>query len=251
MANGITSMGLFEHLTEMRQRVFRAVVAWILATVVGSMFADRLVAWLVTPLQGASIIVLSPTEAPIIYFKVALAAGFGAALPYILYQIYGFVAPGLFKNERQIILMAIPSVVVFFLLGALFTLQVLMPISLPVLMGFLGEVVEPTYSLDSYLGFVTTMVVWMGLIFQTPLLVYLIARLGLLTQKQLAGGRRIVWFLAVVFAAVVTPTTDPVTLLLVTGPFIGLYELGLVMARLGERQRRQSQDERDAELDAL
>jgi len=244
-------MGLFEHLTEMRQRVFRAVVAWILATVVGSMFADRLVAWLVTPLQGASIIVLSPTEAPIIYFKVALAAGFGAALPYILYQIYGFVAPGLFKNERQIILMAIPSVVVFFLLGALFTLQVLMPISLPVLMGFLGEVVEPTYSLDSYLGFVTTMVVWMGLIFQTPLLVYLIARLGLLTQKQLAGGRRIVWFLAVVFAAVVTPTTDPVTLLLVTGPFIGLYELGLVMARLGERQRRQSQDERDAELDAL
>ena len=87
--------------------------------------------------------------------------------------------------------------------------------------------------------------------FQTPLLVYLISRLGLLTQKQLAGGRRIVWFVAVIFAAVVTPTTDPVTLLLVTGPFIGLYELGLVMARLGERQRKQSQDERDAELDAL
>ena len=143
------------------------------------------------------------------------------------------------------------GVVVFFILGALFTLQILMPISLPVLMGFLGEVVEPTYSLESYLGFVTTMVVWMGIIFQTPLLVYLIARLGLLTQKQLAGGRRIVWFLSVIFAAVVTPTTDPVTLMLVTGPFIGLYELGLVMARLGQRQKKVSDDEREAELDAL
>jgi len=251
MTSVLSSMGLFEHLTEMRQRLFRAVIAWIAATVVASIFTDQLVVWLVAPLQGGSLIVLSPTEAPIIYFKVALAAGFGASLPYILYQIYRFVAPGLFKNERQIILMAIPSVVVFFLLGAIFTLQVLMPISLPVLMGFLGEVVEPTYSLESYLGFVTTMVVWMGIIFQTPLLVYLIARLGLLTHKQLAGGRRIVWFLSVIFAAVVTPTTDPVTLLLVTGPFIGLYELGLLMSRLGERQRKESQDERDAELDAL
>lgn len=251
MANVISSMGLFEHLTEMRQRLFRAVIAWILATVAALAFAEPLVVWLLRPLQGSSVIVLSPTEAPIIYFKVALAAGFGAALPYVLYQIYGFVAPGLFKSERQIVLMAIPSVVVFFVLGALFTLEVLMPISLPVLMGFLGEVVEPTYSLESYLGFVTTMVVWMGIIFQTPLLVYLIARLGLLTHKQLAAGRRIVWFIAVIFAAVVTPTTDPVTLLLVTGPFITLYELGLVMARLGARQRKTSQDEREAELDEL
>ncbi len=251
MTSVLSSMGLFEHLTEMRQRLFRAVIAWIGATVVASIFTDQLVVWLVKPLQGGSLIVLSPTEAPIIYFKVALAAGFGASLPYILYQLYGFVAPGLFKNERQIVLMSIPSVVVFFILGALFTLQILMPISLPVLMGFLGEIVEPTYSLESYLGFVTTMVVWMGIIFQTPLLVYLIARLGLLTQKQLAGGRRIVWFLSVIFAAVVTPTTDPVTLMLVTGPFIGLYELGLVMARLGQRQKKVSDDEREAELDAL
>ncbi|MCJ7549571.1 MAG: twin-arginine translocase subunit TatC [Anaerolineae bacterium] len=251
MTNSISSMGLFEHLVEMRRRVFRAVVSWILATVVAMAFSEQLIAWLVMPLKGGSLIVLSPTEAPIIYFKVALAAGFGVALPMILYQLYGFVAPGLFKNERQIILMAIPSVVVFFLLGALFTLQVLMPISLPILMGFLGEVVEATYSLEAYLGFVTTLVVWMGIIFQTPLLVYLIARLGLLTRKQLAGARRIVWFLAVIFAAVVTPTTDPVTLLLVTGPFIGLYELGLLMARVGVRQKKQSQDERDAALDAL
>lgn len=238
MAANEPSMSLFEHIKELRQRLFRAIIAWLLATIVASTFADAVVRWLVLPLQGQSVIVLGPTEAPIIYFKIALATGFAIALPYIMYQIYGFVAPGLFPNERYVILFGIPAVVVFFLLGGLFTLQVLIPISLPVLMGFLGEVVEPTYSLENYLSFVTTLVVWMGVLFQTPLIVYVIARFGLLTPKQLAGGRRIVWFLAVIFAAVVTPTTDPVTLLLVTGPFIALYELGILLSRLAAKQRR-------------
>ncbi len=241
------SMGLFEHLIELRQRAFRAVLAWLVTTIVASAFADTLVGWLVSPLEGSSVIVLSPTEAPIVYFKVALAAGFGMAIPIILYQVYSFVAPGLYPNERSIVLTGIPAALVFFILGGLFTLQVLMPISLPVLMGFLGEVVEPTYSLESYLSFVTTLVVWMGLIFETPLLVYIIGRLGLLTPKQLTSGRRIVWFLSVIFAAVVTPTTDPVTLLLVTGPFILLYELGLVLARIGARQRSRAVAEEESE----
>jgi sec-independent protein translocase protein TatC len=211
-------------------------------------FVDTIVGWLVAPLQGSSVIVLSPTEAPIVYFKVALAAGFGVSLPVILYQLYSFAAPGLYQNERSVVLTFLPAALVFFVLGAAFTLQVLMPISLPVLMGFLGEVVEPTYSLESYLSFVTTLVVWMGLIFETPLAVYVIARLGLLTPKQLSGGRRVVWFLAVIFAAVITPTTDPVTLLLVTGPFILLYELGLLLAHLGSRQRSRAQ--RDSQSSA-
>jgi len=231
------TIGLFDHIIELRQRLFYAVGALLVATIICSIFVDTIVGWLVSPLQGSTVIVLSPTEAPIVYFKVALAAGFGVSLPVILYQIYAFAAPGLYKNERSIVVTFIPAAVVFFILGGVFTLQVLMPLSLPVLMGFLGEVVEPSYSLESYLSFVTTLVVWMGLIFETPLLVYLVARLGLLTAKQLSAGRRVVWFMAVIFAAVITPTTDPVTLLLVTGPFILLYELGLILARVGARQR--------------
>jgi sec-independent protein translocase protein TatC len=111
-------------------------------------------------------------------------------------------------------------------------------------MGFLEQVVEPTYSLERYLSFVSTLVVWMGILFQTPLVIYVIARFGILSLDQLKGARRIVWFLAAVFAAVVTPTTDPVTLLLVTGPFIMLYELGLILARFAEKQRRKAEKER-------
>ena len=247
MASQEESMGLFDHIKELRQRLFRAVVAWIIATLAASAFADALVEWLVQPLRGGSVIVLSPTEAPIIYFKIALATGFGLALPYILYQIYGFVAPGLYPNERSVMLLGIPAVLVFFVLGALFTLQVLIPVSLPVLMGFLGEVVEPTYSLENYLSFVTTLVLWMGLLFQTPLVIYMISRFGLVTPNQLKQARKVVWFLAAIFAAVVTPTTDPVTLLLVTGPFITLYELGILLARIAGRQRQRHEQERENE----
>ena len=235
------SMGLFEHIKELRQRLFRAVISWILATLLASAFAEVIVEWLVQPLEGGSVIVLSPTEAPIIYFKIALATGFGLALPYILFQVYGFVAPGLYPNERSVMLLGIPAVFIFFVLGALFTLQVLIPISMPVLMGFLGEVVEPTYSLENYLSFVTTLVVWMGLLFQTPLVIYIISRFGFVTPSQLAKARKIVWFLAAIFAAVVTPTTDPVTLLLVTGPFITLYELGIILAKFAVKQRHRQE----------
>jgi len=242
------SMGLFEHVKELRQRLFRAVISWILATLLASAFADLIVEWLVQPLEGGSVIVLSPTEAPIIYFKIALATGFGLALPYILFQVYGFVAPGLYPNERSIVLLGIPAVFVFFILGALFTLQVLIPVSMPVLMGFLGEVVEPTYSLENYLSFVTTLVVWMGLLFQTPLVIYIISRFGFVTPTQLAKARKIVWFLAAIFAAVVTPTTDPVTLLLVTGPFITLYELGIILAKFAVKQRKRQEEKREEQL---
>jgi sec-independent protein translocase protein TatC len=239
------SMGLFEHLVELRQRAFRAIGAWLISTILASFFADTLISWLVSPLRGSSVIVLSPVEAPVVYFKVALAAGFGLALPFILYQLYMFVEPGLYPNERKIVLTGIPAAMGFFILGGIFTLQVMVPLSLPMLLGFLGEVVEPTYSLESYLSFVTTLVVWMGIIFETPLIIYIIVRVGLLTRKQLAQARRMVWFMAAVIAAVVTPTHDPITMMLATGPFALLYEIGLILARLGMRQRKRAAELRE------
>ena len=248
MAVKEASMGLFDHIKEMRQRLFRAVIALIIATIIASMFVDTLVAYLVSPLEGGSVIVLSPTEAPIIYFKIALAAGFGLSLPFILYQIYGFIAPGLFPNEKTLVISSVPAVMLFFIGGAVFTLELLIPISMPVLMGFLGEVVQPTYSLENYLSFVTTLTLWMGLLFQTPLAIYIVARFGLVTTEQLAKARRIVWFIAAIFAAIVTPTTDPVTLLLVTGPFIILYELGILLSRVAARQRKRKEEADEIEM---
>ncbi|HQJ10783.1 MAG TPA: twin-arginine translocase subunit TatC, partial [Anaerolineae bacterium] len=175
---------------------------------------------------------------PIIFFKVTLLLGLLITLPYILYQLYAFVAPGLFPHERKFLLQSVPGVILLFMLGVAFTLLVLIPFSIPVLTGFLSDVVTPTYTLEDYLSFVTTLLLWMGLLFQTPLVMYTLARLDIVQPARLKQLRKLVIFLAAVLAAVITPTTDPFTMLLVTGPFIILYELGLLLARLALRQRR-------------
>ncbi len=233
-------MSLLEHIGELRTRLIRAVAALIIGALIGLLFSNRVIEVLVWPLRESQLIVLSPTEASVIYFKVALFLGFLIALPYILHQIYGFLAPGLLPNEQRLLLLGIPAVIVLFALGTLFTLTVLVPFSMPVLMGFLQDVVQPTYSLDLYLSFVTTVLFWMGLLFQTPLIVYGLARAGIVAPEGLTKARRIVIFAAAVVAAIITPTTDPVTMLLVTGPFIVLYEVGIVLARLAVRQRGES-----------
>ncbi len=243
-------MTLLDHIQELRQRLFRVVIAIIVTTIAASLVVDYIVAWLVKPLGGAIVVALSPTEAPMTYFKIALALGFGASLPYILYQIYAFIAPGLFAHERKTFLLGLPAVLIFFILGALFTLQILVPVSMPVLMGFFGTVITPTYSLEKYLGFVTTLVLWMGLLFQTPLVIYAIALFGVVTPQQLRKGWRVVVFVAAIFAAVVTPTTDPITMLLVTGPFIALYWFGILLAGLAAKQRARRIEAREAELKA-
>lgn len=245
--NGMT---LLDHITEMRKRLFRAIVAVIVLTLIASLLVDYIVAWLVKPLGGAMVVALSPTEAPMTYFKIALTLGFGASLPYILYQIYAFIAPGLFANERKTILFGIPAVFVLFVLGALFTLQILVPLSMPVLMGFFGSVVTPQYSLEKYLSFVSMLLLWMGIIFQTPLVIYVIALLGVVTPKQLTQGWRIVVLVAAVFAAVVTPTTDMFTMLLVTVPFIVLYFFGILLAQIAAKQRARRAADAEAALEA-
>ena len=233
-------MLLLEHIGELRMRLIRSVVALVIGTLIGLLFSNRVIEVLVWPLRESQLIVLSPTEASVIYFKVALFLGFLVALPYILHQIYGFLAPGLLHNERRLLLLGIPAAIVLFALGALFTMTVLVPFSMPVLMGFLQDVVQPTYSLDLYLSFVTTVLFWMGLLFQTPLVVYGLARAGIVTPEKLGKARRLIIFAAALLAAVITPTTDPVTMLLVTGPFLVLYEVGIVLSRLAVRQRGES-----------
>jgi len=230
-------MPLLAHIRELRQRLLRAALFWLLATLIAVVASEWIILWLVRPLQDIELVALSPTEAPVMYFQVALVAGLAVALPYILYQIYAFIRPGLRPEERKIFVWGIPLALLLFLAGALFTVEVLVGLSMPVLLSFLGDVVRPIYSLENYLHFVSTLLVWMGLIFQTPLVVYAVARIGWVTPAQLSKARRPVWFLAALAAAVVTPTTDPITMLLVTAPFVVLYEIGVLLARVATRQR--------------
>ncbi len=243
-------MSLFEHLKELRGRAFRVIVVWLVATIAATAVVESyILPWLLRPLEGVEsvkIIVLSPAEGAITYFKIALVAGFSVALPYILFEVYGFIAPGLYKSERTTFILGIPTALVLFVAGAVFTVEVLLPPSMGVLSGIFATNVESQYSLQYYLSFFTTLVLWMGLLFETPLVIYIIARLGGVTPQMLSKGRRIVWFLAVVAAAIITPTPDPITMLLVTAPFIVLYEVGILLSHIAVRQRARSAEADEA-----
>ncbi|MBN2005919.1 MAG: twin-arginine translocase subunit TatC [Anaerolineae bacterium] len=253
MANE-AEMTLFDHIKELRQRLLRVVIVCIvMAGVSAATVVNYAIEWLRKPLNGlqnVELIQTSPTESTIIYFKVALVLGFGLALPYILYQIYSFIAPGLYRQERQIFLTGIPLVMIFFAAGAAFTVEVLLPPSMNVLLNvFVEQNIVNRLSLAEYLSFINTLILWMGLIFQTPLVIYVIARLGFVTPQVLTKGRRMVILLAFVAAAIITPTADPFTMLLVTAPFIVLFEIGILLARLAARQRARQMATLEEELE--
>ncbi len=225
-------MTLLEHLNELRQRLIRATIALIIGVIFGTLFAQRVLKMIVAPLGDQTPIAIAPIEATAVFFKVSIVIGLVIAMPFILYQIFMFVAPGLEPREKRYILIGAPVAGLSFGAGVVFAALVLLPSALPFLQRFLPGIVEQRYSIDLYISFVGSLLLWAGLVFETPLVMYFLAKLGVITHEGFAQARRAVIIGAAVAAAVVTPTTDPVNMLLIMGPFLLLYELGILLARI-------------------
>ncbi len=227
-----TGMSFLDHLEELRQRLIRVVVALLIGVVAGMAAAEPVLKLLIAPLEGNLPQALSPTEGPAVYFKVAVVIGVVVAMPVIMYQIFQFVAPGLQSNEKRYVIVGAPVASLCFALGVAFAATVLLPAAIPFLNGFLGNIVEHNYSIDYYMSFVSNILLWAGLVFETPLVMFFLAKLGVVTPQGFAQARRIVIVGAAAGAAIITPTVDPINMLLVMGPFLLLYELGILLARL-------------------
>jgi sec-independent protein translocase protein TatC len=225
-------MGLLEHLDEMRQRLIRAVIAVLIGVIAGTFVTPTVLKLLVAPLGDQVPLAISPTEAPAVFFKVAIVIGLVIAMPVIMYQLFQFARPGLEPVERRYVLVGAPAASLSFAAGVVFAATVLLPAALPFLQGFLFGIVEQRYSIERYISFVSNILVWAGLVFETPLVMYFLAKLGVVTPEGFAKARRVVIIGAAAGAAVITPTTDPVNMLLVMVPFMLLYELGILLARL-------------------
>jgi sec-independent protein translocase protein TatC len=225
-------MSILEHLTELRDRLLRSVIALAIGVVVGTVFAPRVLKLLVAPLGEQTPIAIAPTEAPAVYFKVSLVIGLVIAMPVIVYQLFRFVAPGLERQEKRYLLLGTPIAALSFAAGVAFAALVLIPAAVPFLRGFLADIVEQRYSINRYISFVSTILLWAGLVFETPLVMFFLAKLGVATPSGFAKARRVVVIGAAAGAAFITPTTDPVNMLLIMGPFLLLYELGILLARL-------------------
>ena len=225
-------MGLLEHLDEMRQRLIRAIIAVLVGVIAGTFVTPTVLKLLVAPLGDQVPLAISPTEAPAVFFKVAIVIGLVIAMPVIMYQLFQFARPGLEPVERRYVLIGAPAASLSFAAGVVFAATVLLPAALPFLQGFLFGIVEQRYSIERYISFVSNILVWAGLVFETPLVMYFLAKLNVVTPEGFAKARRVVIIGAAAGAAVITPTTDPVNMLLVMVPFMLLYELGILLARL-------------------
>lgn len=225
-------MSILEHLDELRNRLLKAVLALIVGLVAGTFLAPQLLRLIVAPLGDQVPLALGPIEAPLVFFKVSLIIGFVVAMPVIVYQLFRFVAPGLEPRERRYVLLGAPAVALSFAGGVVFAALVLLPATIPFLRGFLGGIVDQRYSIDRYVSFVSTILLWAGVVFETPLVMLFLSKLGVITPAGFAKARRGVIIGAAVVAAIITPTHDPFNMVLIMVPFLVLYELGILLSKV-------------------
>ena len=231
----LPAMPLTEHLRELRTRLIWSVGALLAGMLASVAFAGRVIAGLSAMCQAClhpcHIQVVHPTEGVVTYFRVALVLGLVVSLPVLLYQLVAFVLPALHRHERRYLFLLLPGATVFFALGLAFGYFVVLPQTICFLADFLGPSADPNWTMGNYIAFVTNMLLVIGIAFQTPLVVYLLAKIGIVRPALMARYRRHAIVVLAVLAAVLTPTPDPFTMFLVLVPMVLLYELGLLLAR--------------------
>ncbi len=230
-------MSFFEHLDELRQRVFKAVLALVVCSGVGVAVATPVLEYLQKP-YGQQFLIIDPTGGVIEYFRVALLVGGILSIPVITYQVLMFVVPGLTHKEQRYLLYSIPPITLLFLVGVAFAWFILIPPALSFLSNFQPELFKTDWTADRYLAFVTSLLFWMGVAFETPLIFFVFSLLGFVTARPLIKNWRIAVVISSIVAAVITPTIDPVNMFLVMGPLMGLYLLSIVLVIIGTRINR-------------
>jgi sec-independent protein translocase protein TatC len=211
-----------------------SLAALLVAVGISLVYVERIIRWLARPVDGVlpQFAFFSPTEPLIAYVKVAGLSGLMLAMPVILAQLWGFLRSGLTWRERSYGIVVVCWGSVSFLAGAAFAYYVVLPVSLRYLLGVGQAYLEPVISIDRYLSFVTTLVLWFGVIFELPVILVALTKVGVVTPAWLRQQRPYAILVLLIMAAVMTPTTDAVNLLLMTTPLVLLYELSILISRL-------------------
>lgn len=232
---------LIEHIEALRGHLFRALLALILTVGISTIFAQRILNWLSQPVGGTEALqAIEVTESIGAFMRVSLLTGFTIAFPYIGIEMFAFINPGLRRRERLMLLIAIPIASLLFIAGLVFAYKFMLPIALPFLLDFMDITTVPRPS--NYISFVTGVMFWAGISFQFPLVIYTLAALGIIQAQTLINGWRFAVLGIAVFAAVITPTIDPVNMALVMAPMIALYFISIGLAALAQRRRLRSRD---------
>jgi sec-independent protein translocase protein TatC len=243
-------MTLLDHLREIRNRLFKAAVALVLGTVIGLVLSQEILRFIVAPYANVDefgkLLVTSPTEALTNVFTISLTFGAAVSMPVIVYQILAFMMPGLLPNEKRWIFLGVPLATLLFAIGAGFSWYLFLPSAL----GFLTNIYPTVFAYqlkpDEYVPFVMGIVFWMGVAFEMPLLIFVLAKANVVSARALSKQWRYAIVIIAIVAAVITPTPDPINMSIVMAPLLVLYVLSIGMAAIARRGK-----ETPAFLDAV
>lgn len=234
-------MSLVEHLEELRDRLIKSAVGIVIATLLSFIFIDKIMGVILDLAGSHRVQALDPTETFGTYLKVAFSVGIGLATPLLVYQLMRFLAPGLKVGERRVLFISLPFIALSFLVGAIFCYFVVLPSALNFLLSFGDPRILKQVSLTKFVSFVTSFMLAVGASFEMPIVVFLLAKLGIVRYKQLTKWRKYAFLLSFVLAAVITPTPDPINQALVAVPLFLLYELGVQLSRFARRPAKAAQ----------
>ena len=235
-----------QHLIELRRRLTYSAIFIAVTTATAFVFHEQILKLLMEPAQG---FVGIPNQKPIytdltefigIAAKTSLLVGIFASLPFVLFQAVMFVAPGLHPKERRYLYLMIPAMVLSCIVGAAFGYRILFPPMVRFLLTFGNEIATPFIRIGNYVNLMLSLLFWMGVVFETPVVLFFLSKIGVVTPEFLAKNRRWAVVASFVLGAVITPTFDPINQSLVAIPIIVLYEMGILLARLARRGRKQA-----------
>src|SRR3954463_10989171 len=230
-------MTLLEHMEELRDRIIKRVIAIGMAFIAGIFLAGPLLKRLQIEANATTgFDVVSPTDPITIYFKIALYIAIGLALPVLMWQVVGFLAPGLTQKEKRLLFLSLPFVVLLFLLGVAYAFFFAAPRALTFLSNFMPDTYEWTPEGNAVITFFLTLMLGLGLAFQLPVVMFILAKLGVASPDKMRSFRKYAVLILLVLSAVITPSTDPFNMAIVAVPLLLLYELGVIIARIFARK---------------
>ncbi len=222
-------MSLVDHLQELRKRILVIILAVVVGSTVCYFYSTELVHFITAP--AGKLYYMSPAEAFFTYLRVSFFAGFLLALPIVLYQIWAFILPALSIKERMASVILVPASVLLFFIGLSFSYFLVLPAGIKFFMGFATEDLQPMLSLGQYLSFVISFLLPFGFIFELPLFIVVLARLGIISSEFLSGKRKHVLVLSFVVGAIVSPTPDVFSQTMVAVPILVMYELSRLIVK--------------------
>jgi sec-independent protein translocase protein TatC len=225
-------ISLIGHLEELRRRILRSLIAVGVGIAISFPLAPYVFNFLKSRAQGIDLIYTNVTGMLGSYMTVALYCGIIIALPFVIYELVMFLNPALKPKEKKYLYILLPSISIFFALGASFAYFILLPPALNFLLTFGGSIARPLITVGNYVSIIIRLLFSLGLVFEIPVVIFFLSKMGIVTPSWLAQKRKFALIAAFILGAAITPTIDPINQVLVAGPIIVLYELSIWLSKL-------------------